>query len=217
MMKRLKLLGIIFVVAATVCRGTAAEAAAISTEARDLLQRAVKAPDYPAAKAALAKLDEISPAGTAARLPERFSLEVKFGDQAAAERTLAALLTRAHTRKNPDGLTDAVHHAIRRTVPPACGITLLGAKRYQAREFRRKREEFVPLLVRAAEEALALAPKFGPCLATRSDVALLTGDLKLAAECTQKSLDGITRPAQQASTRKFLEELEKAIAQDGVK
>src|ERR1044072_2884698 len=74
MTKRLKLAWMIVVVAGTACGAGAAQTASISTDMRDLLRSAAAASDYPTVRAAFAKLDEMSPAGTETLLSERFSL-----------------------------------------------------------------------------------------------------------------------------------------------
>jgi hypothetical protein len=179
------------------------------------LTRALDAPDYTACQAAWAELQEKSPRTAAASLPLKFALEISLAmnPRRAARSTPSRIATRARAVGTPGDLADAVYHGIRRSVKPACGTTPLGAKRYLAREFLRHRASFVPLITRAAETALSLAPNFGPSLTARADAAMLTGDLKLAAECTRKSLVHITNAGARANTLRLVEELERAAGQ----
>jgi hypothetical protein len=167
-------------------------------------------PDNVSFKTAFAELREKYPAEAAAQLPAKFALEVKFGEQSEAGRTLEAIVARARATRNPDDLVDSVYLGIRKSVPPACGATPFAAKKYLTAEFLRGRSAFVPLIVRAADAAMEITPDSSRCLTAKAEAALLTGDLKLAAECTRKTVAKMTHSAARTNTLRYLEELEKA-------
>jgi hypothetical protein len=192
--------------------GGAAAPKSVPTIADGLLAKATEAADYAAFQAAFAELQEKFPEVAIGHLPIRFAQEIKFGDEAAAGRTLDVLIDRARARRRANDLVDAVYYGIRRSIPPACSTSAFAARQHMAAEFGRNRAAFVPLITRAAETAVEIAPDSGTSLTARADAALLAGDYKLAADCTRKTIAGLTHAGAQANTQRYLEDLEKEAA-----
>lgn len=184
----------------------------VPTAAEALLARATEAADYTAFQAAFAELQDKFPEAAVGHLPIKFAQEIKFGEAADAERTLAVLIERARARQRANDLVDAVYYGIRRSIPPVCSTSAFAARKQMVAEFVRNRAAFVPLITRAAETAVEIAPDSGTSLTARADAALLAGDYHLAADCTKRTISGLTHPGARANTQRYLEELEKEAA-----